>query len=197
MSRRKGRCECGCGERTRVAPYTSRERGWVIGRPIRFVSGHNSRYQWQTHYDECDNGYATACWMWRGAPNGSNDYGRVCVSGKSRPAHRAFYELHVGPVPSGLFLDHLCRCTMCVNPAHLEPVTIAENTRRGALARITADDARDIRQFYVDFMRRNPLNAKGKPRQRLPQGVVRDLAAKYGLAPITIIGIAKGRSWAE
>lgn len=32
----------------------------------------------------------------------------------------------------GLTLDHLCRKRSCVNPAHLEPVTQAENTRRAA-----------------------------------------------------------------
>jgi hypothetical protein len=42
--------------------------------------------------------------------------------------------LHVGPIPEGLTIDHLCRAIRCVNPAHLEPVTNAENIRRAALA---------------------------------------------------------------
>lgn len=29
-------------------------------------------------------------------------------------------------------LDHLCRVRSCCNPAHLEPVSHAENTKRGA-----------------------------------------------------------------
>jgi hypothetical protein len=48
--------------------------------------------------------------------------------------HREVYEWLVGPVPPGLQLDHVydrgCRSKRCVNPAHLEPVTRAENQRR-------------------------------------------------------------------
>ena len=38
-------------------------------------------------------------------------------------------------VPAGLQLDHLCTVRRCVNPAHLEPVTPAENDRRARARR--------------------------------------------------------------
>src|SRR5690606_7991791 len=41
------------------------------------------------------------------------------------------YELLVGPISAGLYLDHLCRTPRCVNPHHLEPVTARENSLRG------------------------------------------------------------------
>jgi hypothetical protein len=50
-------------------------------------------------------------------------------------AHRFAYLEFVGPIPDGLVLDHLCRNKKCVNPDHLEPVTNAENLRRGRVAR--------------------------------------------------------------
>lgn len=70
------------------------------------------------------------CWRWDGSidPNG---YGRITVDGSTRYAHRIVYENHVGPIPQGLELDHLCRVRSCVNPAHLEPVTHQVNVDRG------------------------------------------------------------------
>lgn len=50
--------------------------------------------------------------------------------GKKVLAHRFAFEL-VCPIPEGLHLDHLCRTRDCVNWAHLEPVTLYENLRRG------------------------------------------------------------------
>jgi hypothetical protein len=66
------------------------------------------------------------CWLWRAALRGGG-YGTWNNNG----AHRVAYELLVGPIPEGLHLDHLCRVRNCVNPAHLEPVTVGENLRRG------------------------------------------------------------------
>lgn len=45
--------------------------------------------------------------------------------------HRFAYKLLVGAIPSDRVLDHLCRNPACVNPDHLESVTVRENTIRG------------------------------------------------------------------
>ncbi|MFF1336357.1 HNH endonuclease signature motif containing protein [Streptomyces sp. NPDC058290] len=46
-------------------------------------------------------------------------------------AHRWAYRDSRGDIPDGLELDHLCRHPACVRPDHLDPVTHAENVRRG------------------------------------------------------------------
>lgn len=70
------------------------------------------------------------CWTWTASGNGQG-YGKFYASGKPVYAHRYAYELLVGRIPEGLSLDHLCRNPGCVNPDHLEPVTHAENLKRG------------------------------------------------------------------
>jgi hypothetical protein len=74
----------------------------------------------------------TGCWEWIGARD-SRGYGNVRVAGRRvRKAHCVVYEALRGPIPLGLECDHTCRVHWCVNPAHLEVVTHAENVRRGA-----------------------------------------------------------------
>lgn len=81
------------------------------------------------------------CWEWIGTRD-QRGYGMIfrgnCGSatasmgrGSWLRAHRVSYELHVGAIPNGLQLDHLCRNKWCVNPLHLEPVTSRQNTLRG------------------------------------------------------------------
>lgn len=80
------------------------------------------------------------CWLWTAARDrrGYGVYMRqraeVRETGKARRvfAHRYAYEALVGPIPDGLCIDHLCRTPSCVNPEHMDVVSVGENTRRGA-----------------------------------------------------------------
>ncbi len=79
-------------------------------------------------YSETDE---NGCWVWTAAKTAEDGYGKLSVEGTLTPAHRASYEVFVGPIPDGLDIDHLCRNRSCVNPEHLEPVTRRENLLRG------------------------------------------------------------------
>ena len=116
----------------------------------------------------------TGCWNWTGGKT-TPGYGRI---GRDQYAHRFFYEQAVGPIPPGLVIDHLCRNPSCVNPQHLEPVTQQTNTRRGAHAKLTEAQAREIKQL------------RGIETQI-------SLATRFGVSRGAIQGIHNGRNWKD
>ena len=77
------------------------------------------------------------CWIFTGSINPVTGYGNVGIgyagegNKRNTSTHRVMYEAHVGPIPLGMEIDHLCRVRSCCNPAHLEAVTHSENARRG------------------------------------------------------------------
>lgn len=85
------------------------------------------------------------CWLWIGA-TGSNGYGQMQVGPRKQQAHRFAYELYVGKIPENLTIDHICRRINCVNPYHLRPMTMAENSRIGN--RFTARTACHLGHLY-------------------------------------------------
>jgi hypothetical protein len=89
-------------------------------------------------------GFRTPCHIHQGAKT-KRGYGSVRIAGHTRDAHRVRYEQEVGPVPEGKELDHLCRVPACCRPSHMEPVTHAENMRRGSQAKLSAEQVREIR----------------------------------------------------
>lgn len=103
---------------------------------------------------------ADGCWLWTGNI-GQHGYGRAWrrIDGRKRLlyAHRLSYEHHVGPIPDGLELDHLCRKRACIRPACLEPVTHAVNVARGEApagvraraAKCPAGHPRTAEHFYI------------------------------------------------
>jgi hypothetical protein len=175
-------CACGCGEPTLLSTVTNRGRGQVAGQPNRYLRGHNKRRaagtppmegkarrtRWAE--DEC------GCWVWQLEIN-ERGYGRVSSGHKKMPAHRWSYERHVGPVPDGLELDHLCRNRACVNPAHLEVVTRAENMRRATSTKLTEGLVAEIRA----------LGDGGWG--------FSDIGAAYGVHGDTVSRIVRRKSW--
>lgn len=70
------------------------------------------------------------CWQWTGFCK-KDGYGQFWFNYTIYKAHRVSYALSGGKLLRKLILDHLCRNRACVNPAHLEQVSIKENVLRG------------------------------------------------------------------
>lgn len=80
----------------------------------------------------------TGCWRWKAFLNNAG-YGTFCwkAPGHSRKyshgAHRVAWELYRGPIPDGMYIDHVCRVRCCVNPDHLRVVTHRLNNIENSL----------------------------------------------------------------
>ena len=81
-----------------------------------------------------------ACWLWT-AHSDPKGYPVFRLAGRMQRGHRVAHTWLVGPIPPGLVIDHRCRVPSCLNPAHLQAVTNAENMfrRRGSPVAVGAD----------------------------------------------------------
>ena len=70
------------------------------------------------------------CWVWKGNINDTG-YGKINIRRKPYLAHRISYEVFIGEIHEGLQINHTCQNRACINPDHLEVITIKERNRRG------------------------------------------------------------------
>ena len=77
---------------------------------------------------------ATKCWLWCGSCD-RHGYAQFWSQGKNTRAHKFIFELHYGSLLEGEQIDHVrvrgCLYRSCVNPYHLEAVSLQENLSRG------------------------------------------------------------------
>jgi len=120
---------------------------------------------------------ANGCWRWTRGLTGSG-YGHVSIQSIYYQAHLLTYILRVGPIPTGLEPDHLCRNRWCVNPDHLEFVTHAVNVQRGIRSVLSPEQVAEIKR-------------RGK------RAGVRAMAREYGVNHATISRIVNGLIWVD
>jgi hypothetical protein len=131
-----------------------------------------------------------ACWLWTGTTNGT--YGSFFLTKRRRGgkdqeyAHRVAYALAHGRLPAtGLHLDHLCSQPLCVNVAHLELVTPAENLRRSRVRRAPRTSCRRGHDW------RDPRNVYLRPDGRRCAACLREAARAMGHPHVD----DKGETW--
>ena len=109
---------CGCG----------------CGKPVRskYVRGHHRRLSVQERLEKhVEPEPMSGCWLWTSRVD-RDGYGRMTARSSSESlAHRWAFLVYRGPIEPDLTVDHLCRNRRCVNPSHMELVSIRENILRG------------------------------------------------------------------
>lgn len=132
--------------------------------------------------------HKSGCWVWLAARH-KFGYGRLSLPGRpSRHiyAHRFSWILHYGSIPDGLCVLHRCDNPACANPEHLFLGTRCdnchdrENKGRGTFGE-THPQAKLCEKDVVEI------------RKAKLSGV--QLATKFGVSPMLITRIRKGRIW--
>ncbi len=101
-------------------------------------------------------------------------------------AHRLSWELHFGPIPSGLKVLHRCDNPPCVRPDHLFIGTQSDNLRDAAIkGRITGEKSYNCKVSDANVRDLRARHARGESGK--------SLAARFGINRGTVYEIASGR----
>lgn len=146
-------------------------------RRLRKIDSVEARFKRKIGFD-----YETGCWPWMASLDGRG-YGQLGGGRAGAPnfrAHRVSWEMHRGPIPSGMNVLHSCDNRRCVNPTHLFLGTKADNTQdmwkkgRNTRRKVTDDQVHEIRASALPYT---------------------ELARTYGIASEQIRNIKRGYSF--
>lgn len=128
------------------------------------------------------------CWLWDGyiSPSG---YGRFFIGSAgvyAMQAHRAFWERHNGPIPSGALVCHKCDVRACVNPNHMFLGSSDANMQ---------DMVRKDRSCHGERHQLSKLTQDQVKAIFSDTRICREIAADYGVTHQSIFDIKAGKSW--
>lgn len=135
-------------------------------------------------------GQLDECWLWQASMRGH--YGSSYYNGKRDSAHRVSYLINRGDIPPDMEVMHTCDNPACVNPAHLQLGTHAQNMHdmsvRGRQVSVYGERAPrgKLKEWQVREIRE--LLKVGELSQR-------QIAERYGVSAVAISYINTGYSW--
>lgn len=154
-----GYCQCGCGQRTKLAHMSSKAYGWIKGEPFRFIHGHrcgSARGLKERLLEKVRVVPETGCWEWTGTRH-RHGYGVIMIDGSIFRTHRVSFEVLKGEKPGDQHVCHSCDNPPCINPDHLWLGSHGDNMgdcsakgrmhqgEKHGMAKLTDDDVREIR----------------------------------------------------
>lgn len=128
------------------------------------------------------------CWTWAGSlvPSG---YGQMKVDGKPVRAHRLSWEMHFGPIPTGMEVCHHCDNRSCVRPDHLYLGTHSMNMRD------MNRKGRGLGTIKPGEARHRTLSDAQVAAVRVDLRPSRVVAREYGVHQTTVVRVRNGSIW--
>ena len=165
---------------------------------IEHKEGHPAQAGWFFLYKRLLNrvNKTNSCWLWNGAKNRNNGYGRIKISGNVKSTHRLSYKLFKGKIPKGMLVCHSCDIKSCVNPNHLFLGTHSDNLRDAFKKGIASNNgipfgrgenhpSHKLTQKQALFIKSNHKNF-----------TYLSLGNKFGVDKSAIYRVIKGKTWA-
>ncbi len=133
------------------------------------------------------------CWIASGHRGGIGYVNIRCADGETRGAHRLSYIVHKGEIPVGMVVMHTCDQPACVNPAHLEAGSYADNMhdmdakgrRKIGFKSGEAHSAAKLTIEAVRFIKAHP---------EMP---LTELGTRFGVGPNTVRAVRIGKTWKD
>jgi hypothetical protein len=112
------------------------------------------------------------CWLWTDRTDDWG-YGHFSDGGTTEPAHRASYKMANGPIPDGLFIDHMCHTPACIRPEHLRFATNKQN--QDNLSGLISTNTSGVRGVQWDKRSKKWTASVGHHGKRLHVGTFADI----------------------
>jgi len=128
------------------------------------------------------------CWTWRYSKD-KDGYGKEKRNYRDIRAHRLSYEMHIGPIPKGMFVCHRCDNPSCVRPSHLFLGSAKDNSQDSVNKhRISHGERRPCSKLksYQVLQIKEYLNSGC---------TLKELAKRYHVSTSTISLIKTNKSW--
>jgi hypothetical protein len=130
----------------------------------------------------------SGCWVWMGATQ-VRGYGEIITRNRKLLAHRASYEVFVGPIPKGMYVCHACDNVYCVNPNHLFLGTQKQNLQdMKAKGRSTWGERNPRAKLKMEQV----VLIKEMLKNKSP---VKEIAEKFNVSEGAIRSIKEGKNW--
>lgn len=129
------------------------------------------------------------CLLWIGSQR--NGYGAIKINSKVFNAHVVSFLANGGEIPQGYVIGHKCDVKLCVNPLHLECITVAKNNQDAQARRVrNAPRGEEIARVLTESLVRT-IRQMYKPKEF----GYRKISRALGINENTIKHVLNGRIW--